>query len=125
MSESLQNWAVAANVISDRLFRPGAKVLWCHGDSDSLCVTGLSRGGRRIQKWLPLKRLRDFRASFIGHVTTGEVLRLASKEQAAEYAARFAELRTYYRPSPRLLGLLPNPDKKMRSMLPVSKRVAP
>ena len=63
MSEGRRDWVIVANVIEDPLLRRGAKVylIQWHGSADNVQVIGLSRGGRRITKYIPFKRLRNFR----------------------------------------------------------------
>jgi hypothetical protein len=60
-------FCIVANVASDKVFRLGAKVyiLRANQQADSAEVTGLSRSGRRIRKFIPYKRLENFRAAWV------------------------------------------------------------
>ena len=61
-------WTIAANVTSDRALRHGAKViiLQMPGGSPEQCsVTGLSKSGRPITKWIATKRLHNPRPAFV------------------------------------------------------------
>ena len=60
-------FGIVANVISDRIMRTGAKV-WIvtfRGDGCAVRVNGLSKGGRRLQKYMHRKRLENFRAAWV------------------------------------------------------------
>lgn len=60
-------FCIVANVKTDKALRTGAKVylLSANGGANSAEVTGLSKGGRRIVKHIPYKRLTNFRAAFV------------------------------------------------------------
>jgi hypothetical protein len=60
-------FGIVANVISDHAFRVGAKVRIAalNGNPSSVEVTGLSKSGRKITKYIQFKRLENFRAAFI------------------------------------------------------------
>ena len=62
----MEKWIIKANVIQDKVFRDGAKVLILDipGSLDSLQVRGLSKGGRTVTKWVQVNRLRNFRPQF-------------------------------------------------------------
>lgn len=66
-------YGIVANVMWDRVLRMGAKVylLGYHGDFESVYVSGRSKGGRRIRKYVPMKRLRSFRAAWLPPHITG------------------------------------------------------
>jgi len=57
-------WAVVANVREPGgCLRNGARavVLYMPGDGERVLVSALSRGGRRIESWLPIARLKNAR----------------------------------------------------------------
>lgn len=66
----LKEYGIVANVLEpDKVFRHEAKV-WLIGGTggegwDRFIWLGLSRGGRRIQKWGPTKRFCNFRCAWI------------------------------------------------------------
>jgi len=86
----MEKWIIKANVIQDKTFRDGAKVLILDipGSLDSLQVRGLSKGGRTVTKWMQINRLKNFRPEFaaelddvgFGHFIPGD------KERAQEVA---------------------------------------
>ncbi len=60
-------YVIVANVAStDSALRLGARVVveWIPGNPDHAQVRGLSRGGRRITKWVLTKRLKNFRVAW-------------------------------------------------------------
>ena len=91
-------YGVVANVIQDRVLRKGAKVyiLRVHGEAESVSVTGISSGGRKIEKHIPLKRLENFRAAWIpDHILSawyGCHLRFESKPEAQKLASDWVEM---------------------------------
>lgn len=62
----MEKWIIKANVIQDKVFRDGAKVLILDmpGSLNSLQVRGLSKGARTVTKWMQLNRLKNFRPQF-------------------------------------------------------------
>lgn len=61
------SYGIVANVISDRILRTGAKV-WvhrCNGDAAHPFVSGVSKGGRLVGKYIPYKRLTNFRSAWV------------------------------------------------------------
>lgn len=60
-------WGIVANYEGDKVLRVGARVwvMFVPGDFDGTLVRGISHGGRVIEKWVRLKRLRDFRPKFV------------------------------------------------------------
>jgi hypothetical protein len=60
-------FCIVANVKTDKALRTGAKVylLSANQSAESVEVTGISKGGRRINKHIPYKRLTNFRAAFV------------------------------------------------------------
>lgn len=60
-------YGIVANVLSDRALRTGAKVLLVHvnGDAEHPIVIGLSKSGHNILKYIPYKRLINYRAAWI------------------------------------------------------------
>lgn len=70
MTAADQEFSIAANVVEvDKVLRKGAKVWltggWMDGSYERVMVLGLSRGGRRIEKWLSLHKLDRFRAAWV------------------------------------------------------------
>lgn len=65
-----KEFGVVANIeVTDRILRNGTKV-WLIGGTggegwDRFVVHGLSRSPRRIEKWIPTKRLSNFRAAWM------------------------------------------------------------
>jgi hypothetical protein len=61
------NFGIVANVVQDKSLRNGAKVwvLDIYGDGASVRVRGLSKGGRRITKFIHIKRLMNFRPEWM------------------------------------------------------------
>lgn len=68
MSRDISSWGVACNICGDKAFRDGAKLMivsFNYGNaSENMECVGLSKGGRRIKKWVSIKRLSNFRPSF-------------------------------------------------------------
>lgn len=60
-------FCIVANIKSDRVFRTNAKVyiLSANQGANSADVSGLSRGGRRVRKFVPYKRMENFRAAWV------------------------------------------------------------
>jgi hypothetical protein len=60
-------YCIIANVKEDKAFRNGAKVYLLNGrqSSNSVEVHGISKGGRKINKYIPYKRLENFRAAWV------------------------------------------------------------
>jgi hypothetical protein len=84
-------YGLVANVLWDRVLRMGAKVylLGWHGDYHYVFVQGLSKGGRTVRKYLPLKRLRTFRAAWLPPSLQEDAwCRFATKAEATATAAR-------------------------------------
>jgi hypothetical protein len=60
-------YVVVGNIASaDSALRLGARVVveWVPGSPDHAQVYGLSRGGRRIRKWVPVNRLKNLRIAW-------------------------------------------------------------
>ena len=77
-------YGVVANVIAaDSCLRMGARVVveWVPGDPDKAHVRGLSRGGRRVSKWVATKRLGNFRVAWIAKP---EWATYSTREEATE-----------------------------------------
>ena len=90
-------FAVCANVVEDKAFRRGAKVVVVHreGGNERVFCEGLTKAGRTIRKWISLKNLRNFRTTFIHEKRRIEAFgRYAiptySKERAKSLAERCA-----------------------------------
>jgi hypothetical protein len=60
-------FGIVANVIQDAYLRNGAKVwiVYCNGDASNPRVIGISKNGRIVEKYIPYKRLRSFRAKWL------------------------------------------------------------
>ena len=89
----MSEWGVVANVANaDSCLRLGAKVtlVWWSGNPDRAKWNGLSRGGRRIYKWLTRKRLKNFRAKWLQPGARHNASTYGSREEAAREAAYLA-----------------------------------
>lgn len=82
-------YCVVANVASDRVLRTGAKVwvLRCNGDAACPVVNGLSKGGRRVEKYTHFKRLTGFRAAWVPPMLRGRIILMWPDRSQAEAAA--------------------------------------
>lgn len=63
-------YGLVANVAeTDSALRLGAKVwivhAWTGGGYERVTVWGMARNGRRIEKWVPIWRLHNFRAAWL------------------------------------------------------------
>ena len=88
-------YGLIANVMSDRVLRTGAKVWirYCNGDAACPLVTGLSKSGRRVQKYTHYKRLTNFRAAWIPeHLRDVVAWQWETKDEAAKCAAKLATM---------------------------------
>lgn len=87
-------FGIVANVLSDRVLRTGARV-WLHyvnGDAEKPIVTGVSKGGRVITKYIAFKRLTRFRAAWIPpHMTDRTAMSWPDKSTAQQRAKALAE----------------------------------
>ena len=56
-----EQWGVVANVRGDRVFRDGARVwiVLVPGSPENMDCRGLSKGGRRVHKWVASKLLSN------------------------------------------------------------------
>jgi hypothetical protein len=95
--DTQNEWGICANVLSDRAFRTGAKVVLLRipGIPEQTEAYGPSKGGRHIEKWISLKRLTNFRPYWIpphqrcdGHIRpiVAVCLDFATKEEAQQKA---------------------------------------
>lgn len=111
--EAGRDYGVVANVCEpDRALRMGARVwvLWSTGGTgrERFVVEGMSRSGRRIEKWVPAVRLNNYRAKWIPEPLQERVWYLRGTREDAEESARqldeWAEMerrrRAPNRPSP-------------------------
>jgi hypothetical protein len=66
-----ERWGLFANITGDRVLRDGAKVhiVSINGSGECWEVRGLSRGGRRVTKYVQLSRLINWR---VGMIPPGE-----------------------------------------------------
>ncbi len=62
----MEKWIIKANIIQDKVFRDGAKILILDipGSKESLQVRGMSKGGRIVTKWVQMNRLKNFRPEY-------------------------------------------------------------
>jgi hypothetical protein len=92
-------YGLVANVHGDKVLRDGAKIwiLWWNGGGpDRVKVVGISKGGRRVTKFVPRKRLSNVRAAWIPkHI---KCYKAWSKEYADKVAATFLEVLRERRP---------------------------
>jgi hypothetical protein len=82
-------YGIVANVISDRVLRTGAKV-WIHyvnGDAANPYVSGVSKGGRLVGKYIPFKRLTNFRSAWVPPNLRERVMRQWENRADAEQIA--------------------------------------
>jgi hypothetical protein len=88
-------FGIVANVLSDKHLRIGGKV-WIqqtNGGAEMVKVSGLSHGGRRIYKYVPLKRLSNFRAKWIPETQRKRNgLTFSDKEKAEAFAQSWCEM---------------------------------
>lgn len=90
-------FGIVANVMSDRVFRTGAKVWVCRCNGDAVCpiVIGLSKSGHQVTKYTKYKRLRNFRATYIPEHLRAEIsLQWADKADATAFAHGLADVWT-------------------------------
>lgn len=88
-------YGLAANVISDRVLRTGAKVWihYCNGNAACPIVTGMSKSGRIVQKFTHYKRMTNFRAAWIPeHMRERITWQWEDKAKVAAMAAKLAEM---------------------------------
>ena len=88
-------FGIVANVKSDRVFRTGAKV-WivrCNGDAECPVAIGLSKSGRKVEKYTHFKRLANFRAAWIpDHLRERMVWQWPEKAAAEVVAQRLSKM---------------------------------
>jgi len=60
-------YGLYANVVKDNVLREGAKVSVCSltGGGERVRVRGLSVGGRKTEKYIAIKNLKNFRAKWV------------------------------------------------------------
>lgn len=88
-------FGVIANVVDDSILRRNAKVwiLFCNGDAENPQVKGLSIHGRSIIKFIPYKRLTNFRSAYIPiHLRDNIIWSFNEKEKAQEFAKSLCEM---------------------------------
>lgn len=88
-------YGVVANVLSDRALRTGGKVwiLMTNGGAENVYVHGSSKSGRVISKYIPLKRLRNFRSAWIpSHIATMTSLAFVQRDEASAIASRWSDM---------------------------------
>ena len=74
-------YGIVANNRGDTVLRPNARVIVLQIGDARCFVSGLSKGGRRVRRWTPLKHLCNFRGKWLG-----EHGRYDSREQADRVA---------------------------------------
>lgn len=88
-------YGLIANVVSDHALRHGTKVriLSAHDDAMNVEVIGLSKGGRRITKYIQWKRLTNIRASFLAECYRKDTcLWWTDKKAACDVAVELMQL---------------------------------
>jgi len=91
-----ERWCVVANVEGDTVFRDGAKLSFCypvHGACERYRFNGLSKGGRRVVKWVRIDRLRNVRTGFLApevFKAWPEIVSFDDKERAERRAEGLA-----------------------------------
>ncbi|OAB38316.1 hypothetical protein [Paenibacillus glacialis] len=87
-------YAVVANVVKDNQLRVGAKVyiLFCHGMAENPKVYGMARDGKRIEKYMPYKRLIKFRVQWLPEHIRDRVIWKYEDKGVAEQVAKTLEL---------------------------------
>ena len=79
-----ERFAIFANVIQDKVLRNSARVLIMLSlYRDNVKVKGLSKSGRRVEKWIPVKRLERFRVKYLHKDQFG--ISWGNREEAEEY----------------------------------------
>ncbi|WP_098743551.1 hypothetical protein [Paenibacillus sp. EZ-K15] len=84
-------YAVVANVVKDNQLRVGAKVyiLFCHGMAENPKVYLMAKGGIRIEKYMPYKRLNKFRTQWLPeHIRERVIWKYEDKGVADQVAKR-------------------------------------
>lgn len=81
-------FGIVANVIDDPILRRNARVwiILCNGDAERPKVTGFDQEGVRRTKYMPYKRLRNFRAQFIPETKRETIAWLFDKAKAEDIA---------------------------------------
>ena len=87
-------YGVVANVVKDNQLRIGAKVyiLYCHGMAENPKVYGMARDGKRIEKYMPYKRLNKFRAQWLPEHIRERVIWKYEEKGVADRVAKTLEL---------------------------------
>lgn len=93
MSTDHPYYGIIANVLeTDRVFRTGAKVWLLTTQNGRSIWFGMSRGGRKVQKYAPVHRFHNFRAAW---VPVHMLDRVCWRGSQADAVIRAAELNTY------------------------------
>ena len=92
MPDTDERWGVAANFAGDKVYKPGARVyvLCVDGSLESARVSGRSRGGRIVEKWVRFKRLAKFRARMMPPGSEIAVWGMEGKSHAIGYAGQLS-----------------------------------
>lgn len=94
MEDVRYEYGIAANVVSDKVLRVGSKafIVSYHPPHGKVC--GISKKGRRLEKWIAFKRLEKFRAKWIpDHLRDRICLVFCDKIEAQNFAD---DLQKYY-----------------------------
>lgn len=86
-------YGIIANVLeTDRIFRNGAKVWFVGILNERSRWFGLSRGGRKVEKYAPLHRFHNFRAAWVPVHMLDRVCWRGSQGEAVIQAAKLNTL---------------------------------
>ncbi len=96
------DFGIVANVVEiDRVFRLGAKLTIIRlnpgGGNDRLFVSGMSRGGFYIEKYIPIWRLDKFRAKWLKPKLKMKTAVFSSKETMSAKAAELSIIADRFR----------------------------
>lgn len=85
-----KHWGICANVYGDRILRKGAKVViyFGAGSGTDWLVSGLSKGGRKIEKWVKGKRFKNIRPYYVHKENKRHRYWFETKDEAQEYCDR-------------------------------------
>lgn len=103
----MNEFGVIANVIEDdKVLRFGARVVivgeWTGGGCERVRVDGMSKAGRSIRKYVPIRRLGTFRASWLHENERVRVIPLGDRPTMEAHAAFLEQqARTFRNPKRR------------------------
>lgn len=86
----MNEYGLVANVQQDTALRPGAKVsvISINGVKRSVFVSGVSKGGRVITKYIPIKNLSNFRCAWLSEEFRSTHFPITFSKEEAERVAR-------------------------------------